>query len=160
MQTVPAPEAGLQDTLKVEIRRVIRAPRQRVYEAWTRPEEIARWFGPGAIHVTRAETDLRPGGGYCITMQGSIDNNPEQSERVMPVSGTYQELVPNSLIRFTWKPSWTPDEPSEVTVRLTDVEGGTEVVLTHERLATVEARNGHERGWTGSLEKLAQYLSR
>jgi uncharacterized protein YndB with AHSA1/START domain len=160
MQTVTVPEPSASDTAKVEIRRVIRATRQRIYQAWTRPEEIVRWFGPGAIHVTEAETDLRPGGEYSITMKGSIDGNPEQSERIIPVSGNYQELVPDTLIRFTWKPAWTPDEVSEVTVRLQEVEGGTEVVLTHERLTTMESRTGHARGWTASLEKLDQYLSR
>jgi len=138
---------------------VIRASRRRVYEAWTRPEQIKRWFGPGAIGVTAAETDLRPGGSYRIVMQGSIDGAPEQRDRIMPVEGVYQELIPDELIRFTWKPSWTPEEISEVTIRLSDAEGGTELVLIHERFAQTESRDGHARGWAGSLEKLDQYLS-
>ena len=68
------------------------------------------------------------------------------------------EVIPNELISYTWRPAWSPGEESRVTVRLRDVEGGTELLLTHERFATVESRDGHERGWTSILGKLASYL--
>jgi uncharacterized protein YndB with AHSA1/START domain len=58
MATVTTPEVHPSENLKVEIRRVIHASRRRVYEAWTRPEEIQRWFGPGAISTTEAEGTL------------------------------------------------------------------------------------------------------
>lgn len=144
--------------LKLELRRVIRASRQRVFAAWTRPEELRKWFGPGGIHVAEVEMDARAGGAYRIVMQGSMDNKPEEAERRMPVAGEYTLIVPDELICYTWRSAWDNQVESLVTVRLRDVEGGTEVLLTHERIASEASCGGYERGWTSVLEKLGNYL--
>ena len=159
MSTAATAETQKGATLRVELRRVIRASRQRVFEAWTKPEEIRKWFGPGAIRVAEIEMDARPGGSFRWIFQGSIDGKPEDSERRTSVEGVYTEVIPNELVSFTWRPAWSPGEESHATVRLRDVDGGTEIVLTHERFATVDSRNGHERGWTNILEKLENYLA-
>ncbi|MDB5876348.1 MAG: Activator of Hsp90 ATPase 1 family protein, partial [Ramlibacter sp.] len=52
----------------LEVRRTIRAPRQRVFDAWTKTEELKAWHAPGPLTVTLAEIDLRPGGKYRIHM--------------------------------------------------------------------------------------------
>lgn len=158
MSTVAIPETQTSGTIKVELRRVIRATRQRVYEAWTRPEEIRNWLAPGAMAVTRAETNLREGGAYLFEMQGSVDGRPEDAERKVGVVGIYQALVPNELVSFTWRPDWNTEDESLVTVRLRDVEGGTEMLLTHERIGSKDTCTGYERGWTSCLEKLSGYL--
>ncbi len=147
-------------TLRVEIRRVIRASRQRVFEAWTKPEEIRKWMAPGAMNAAEVESDGSNGGKYRIVMQGSIEGKPEDAERRVWVEGEYTAVIPNELVSYTWRPAWSPGEESQVTLRLRDVDGGTEIVLTHERFATIESRNGHERGWTNILDKLANYLGR
>lgn len=146
------------ETLKVELRRVIRASRQRVFAEWTRPEELRKWFSPGTVHVAEAEMDARVGGSYRIVMQGPTDNNPEDAERRRPVVGEYKQIVPNELICFTWRPDWENQAESLVTVRLRDVEGGTEVLLTHERIAAESSCGGYEKGWTSCLEKLDEFL--
>ena len=46
----------------LEVRRTIRAPRQRVYDAWTQAEELKRWHAPGPLTVSLVEMDVRPGG--------------------------------------------------------------------------------------------------
>ncbi|HTV05976.1 MAG TPA: SRPBCC domain-containing protein [Acidobacteriaceae bacterium] len=158
MGTMTMAEIERNATLKVQIRRVIRAERQRVFDAWTNPEAMRKWMGPGMMSTVVVENDLRVGGSYRIVMQGTIDGNPEQSERRVSAEGVYTELVPNEAVSFTWRPTWNPEEESQVTVRLKDVEGGTEIVLLHERFATEESRNGHERGWTNTLPKLEGYL--
>jgi uncharacterized protein YndB with AHSA1/START domain len=139
---------------------VIRASRQRVFEAWTKPEEIRKWLGPGTISVAEAEMDVRQGGKYRIVMQGAVDGNPEFAERRVVVDGVYKQVVANELVSYTWRPTWSPGEESLVTVRLNDVEGGTEIVLTHERFATMESRESHTRGWNSSLDKLTDHLSK
>ena len=158
MSTMTIAETQRGENLKVELRRVIRASRQRVFAAWTDPVELRKWFGPGAISVDAVEMDARPGGKYCLVMKGTIEGKPEEAERRISVDGDYMEVIPNELISYTWRPAWSPGEESRVTVRLRDVEGGTELLLTHERFATVESRDGHERGWTSILGKLASYL--
>jgi uncharacterized protein YndB with AHSA1/START domain len=159
MGTVAIPEATAGQNLRLEIRRVIRANRQRVFAAWTDPEQIRKWMGPGMISVSEVQTDPREGGAYRIEMKGSVDGNPELSERRVPVEGVYTEVKPNELIRFTWKPGWRPGEESLVTVRLRDVEGGTEVLLVHERFADEQSRTGHAQGWKSSMDKLERSLA-
>lgn len=158
METMAIPETKAGQSLIVELRRVIRAPRQQVFAAWTDPEQIRRWMGPGMIAVSDVQTDPRQGGAYRIEMRGSIDGNPEASERRVAVAGVYTEVKPDELVQFTWIPGWHPGEESLVTVRLRDVEGGTEVLLIHERFADEQSRNGHAQGWNSSMDKLEHYL--
>ncbi len=147
--------------LQLQVRRVIPATRQRVYEAWTKPEILRQWFGPGNMTVPSAATELRVGGAYRIQMEGSAaacEGNATDSDtsRTAVASGVYTKLVPNELLSFTWKGDWDPTEETLVTVALRDVEGGTEMTLTHERFATAESRGKHEHGWTLSTQKLAK----
>ncbi|MFP5250249.1 MAG: SRPBCC domain-containing protein [Acidobacteriota bacterium] len=153
--STPAIVESKAELQKIELRRVIRASRQRVFAAWTRPEELRRWFGPGGIHVAEADLDLRVGGAYRIVMQGSMENKPEEAERRMPVVGEYSVIVPDETISFTWRPEWENQAESLVTVRLRDVEGGTEVHLTHERIISESSCSGYDRGWKSCMDKLA-----
>lgn len=152
------PETKIAEQQRVEIRRVIRASRARVYEAWTKPEILAHWYGPGAMRLEKATMDVRTGGTYCLQLLGTADGNPEFKDRRVTVEGVYLEVVPNELLRYSWRPDWNPGEDSEVTLRFQDLEGGTEVMLTHERFASMESRNGHAQGWTSILNKLEAFL--
>ena len=107
------------ERLKLEVRRVIRAGRQRIYEALTRPEEICKWFGPANVSVLHAEADEREGGLYNIATT-ACQIVPGQGETTMQsnVSGEYLNVIPNLLLRFTWRPQWNPDEESMVTIQL------------------------------------------
>ena len=53
----------------VRITRIIAAPREEVFRAWTEPEQIRQWWGPGEFTCPEAEVDLRPGGSYRLAMQ-------------------------------------------------------------------------------------------
>ena len=53
----------------VRITRIIDAPREQVFSAWTEPQQIRRWWGPGEFTCPEAEVDLRPGGAYRLAMQ-------------------------------------------------------------------------------------------
>ncbi len=67
--------------------RVFDAPRQLVFEAWTKPEHVKRWYGPRAYTMTVCEIDLRPGGAYRYVLRGSDGND-------YAFSGVYREIVP------------------------------------------------------------------
>lgn len=154
MMTIPEVMAG--QNLKLEIRRVIRASRQRVFEAWTRPAEIRKWFGPAGSEVLEAEADVRQGGRWSITTRHLSPDGGE--EHRCGAFGEYITIVPNRLLRFTWTPNSSPNEETLVTIELQDVAGGTELTLRHERFANELSRAGHEQGWTGTLVKLAAFL--
>jgi uncharacterized protein YndB with AHSA1/START domain len=135
--------------------RRLQAPPAKVFAAWTDPEKIKRWMGPGEIVTVRAESDPRVGGRYRIEMR-SPDGKPHN------VGGVYREVVSNEKLVFTW--AWDaapPDEPYEslVTVLFKPEGGGTLLTVTHEKLFDEASRNGHQHGWIGALDKLERLVA-
>ena len=136
----------------LEVRRTFAVPRQRVFEAWTRPEELRRWAGPGEMDTPLAEVDLRVGGRYRLHMKG-----PDGAEH--RVHGTYREIDPPRRLVYTWSWETNPDvTDSVVSVEFHDRDGSCEVVLRHEKLPSQDSRDRHRLGWTACLEKLEGVL--
>src|ERR1700694_3466960 len=75
------------------------------------------------------------------------------------VGGIYREVVPNERLVFSWAWHSTPERDSLVTVSLKPDGDGTLLTLHHEQLFDQAARDGHERGWIGTLDKLKNYLA-
>jgi glutathione S-transferase len=131
----------------LEIRRTIRAPRQRVFDAWTKPEEMKKWQAPGPMTTPNVDVDLRVGGAYRVYMLA-----PDGATHV--AFGTYREITPPSRLVYTW--SWEGREiDSVVTVEFHDRGNATEVVLRHQ-LPNEDERGRHEHGWIGCFDKLEQ----
>jgi len=150
-------------TFMLSQNRVIRAPRSRVYEAWTNPEILKQWFGPDNMYCPEAMLDVRVGGEYRIavlpTAEAAASEATSDSERRHAAAvGSYTKIAPNELLQFTWSPNWNLGEQSLVTVTFKDVEGGTELTLIHENFNSEESRDGHNKGWAGSFDKLARIL--
>ena len=144
------------ENISLQIKRVIKAPRDRVYAAWTDPAQMKQWFGPENVQTRHLIADPRVGGEFRWDLTNS------EGEK-MTMRGEYRELLPNKKIVFTWQ--WEDDEDWEnhtsiVTVELADRDGGTELRLTHEQLPNEESRNGHTRGWNSALDKLEKLFSR
>ena len=145
-------EQETREDLKLEIRRVIKARRSRVFESWTTPELMQQWFAPSGMRVANASADLRVGGEYRVEIRGVDD-----AEYV--ATGVYRKIIPNELLSFTWDNGCDPGKETLVTITFRDFEHGTELILTHERFSSAEAAARHEHGWTGCLDKLEE-LSR
>ncbi len=146
------------EATRLEVVRVIKASRRRVFDAWTRPEMIRQWFGPGGMTVPEVTADARVDGTYGITTHGAME--PGGVEHTGRVEGRYTRVEPYELLAFTWSASWAPGEESLVTITLRDVEGGTEMTLVHEGFTTEGSRDGHGKGWSSGLTKLQQLLER
>lgn len=143
------------ESAKLQTRRVIKATRHEVFQAWTQPDLMNKWYAPGSMVASGARSDLRVGGRYQVVMSGEMDG-----AQVNPgVGGTYRKIVPDELISFTWGWDGDPSPETLVTVELRDVAGCTEVTLTHERFVSSEARDKHLHGWDGCLENLAKFLA-
>ena len=71
----------------VAITRVFRAPRERVFEAWTRAEHLVHWFGPAGFSVHSAEIDARPGGIFRLCVR-----SPDGKDYW--VRGEYRDVIP------------------------------------------------------------------
>jgi len=109
-------------------------------------------MGPEGIDALHSEADPRVGGRYRFVMKGTDGEEHD-------VSGTYREVVPGEKLVFTWAWYTTPERESLVTVSIKREGEGAILTLTHEQFFDEAARDGHKRGWTGTLEKLEHYLS-
>jgi uncharacterized protein YndB with AHSA1/START domain len=138
------------DVLSME--RLIPAPPQKVFELWTDPEKLVKWWGPEGFAIPAHALDVRPGGSWRTTMK-----SPDGS--LFTVSGIYRTIDPPRRLVFTW--AWDDDKgtrchETEVTVMFHAAPGGTRLTLVQQRFETVDARDNHIKGWTSSFEKLAR----
>ncbi len=148
------------------ITRVLDAPRERVWKAWTDPEQVKRWWGPRPFTSPSCRIDLRVGGTYLFCMRAP-DGKDYWS------TGTYREIVAPERLVYTdsfadEKGNVVPashygfpaDFPREfvVTVTLEAVGGRTRMTLRHAGMPPGEHGRMAEAGWSTSLDKLAEAL--
>ena len=148
------PSAGdAQRSIYLTLHRVIDAPVEAVYSAWTEPEMLRRWLAPGNAQVVRAVAEVTVGGTFLVEMRGA-------KGRRWLTRGLYREVVPHRRLVHTWR--WEGSEiETLVTVEFEPVSAGkTRLTLTHARFAEDEARDEHVRGWTDCLAKLEALWAR
>lgn len=142
-------------TKEFTLTRILKAPREEVFAAWTAPEKLARWFGPRGMStpLSTISVDLRPGGGWGGTMVADAGG----AQR--PFAGRYLEVVrPERLASAAHRPD-DPDNPQSV-VTLTFAEtadGGTELTFHCGGYAAAEEKMVQGL-WASCLEKLAEYV--
>jgi len=134
------------------LKRRIKAPPAKVFAAWTDPEKVKRWMGPGETKAVLAECDARSGGRYRWLMR-----SPEGGE--YEVGGAYREVVPNEKLVFTWAWKSSPEQESLVTVTLKPDGDGTLLTVMHEQFADENSRNQHQNGWNGALDKMERLFA-
>ena len=146
--------ASLVTRPSLTLKRRLNAAPAKVYAAWTDPAKIARWFGPSEVVAgsVRADIDARVGGRYRVSFKMQDGEHHE-------VAGVYREMVPNRKLTFSWAWHSTPERESQVTISLKPDGDGTLLTLQHEQLFDQAARDGHESGWIGTLDKLQKYLA-
>jgi len=135
------------------INRVFDAPREIVFEAWTRAEHLVHWWGPKDFTLPFCEIDFREGGAYrfCMRSPGKTDHW---------VWGEYRRIVEPEEIVMTWNRGTAEGEiSSSTTVTLLFEPDGTRTKfkLYQALFETVENRDGHAFGWGQCLDRLAEY---
>ena len=141
-------------TLRVE--RTVQASPEAVFDAWTNPEVLRRWWATERSWATPvAEVDLREGGGYTLTMK------PPAADP-HTVRGTYRVIERPRRLVYTW--AWEEADgrlgpESTVTVEFIPDGARTRVVLVHEGLLSAESAGGHEHGWGGVLTSLQRLFN-
>jgi uncharacterized protein YndB with AHSA1/START domain/predicted enzyme related to lactoylglutathione lyase len=137
------------------IRRTFAAPRERVFAAFTDPGILRRWFGPGnRVHTVTC--DARLGGSYRIEMTSS-------EGEAFNVGGTFTEFRAPERLAYTFR--WEEDAPeleidTRVSIDFLERDGRTEMVFTHENLASEASRDRHQTGGTESFDNLAAAIAR
>jgi uncharacterized protein YndB with AHSA1/START domain len=152
------------------ITRIIDAPRERVFEAWTDCDSIVRWWGPKDFTAPSCRMDARVGGEYINSMRSpdghefwskGVFREIHAPDRIVMTDSFADEkgnIVPAS--HYGMKGDW----PLEmlVTVTLEDQEGKTRLTLRHSGVDAIsdEDRNDMRQGWSESFDKLDSCLSR
>jgi uncharacterized protein YndB with AHSA1/START domain len=158
--TGPAPS-------EIVITRVFDAPRSLVFQAWTRPEHLLRWWAPKGCTTPFCTVDLRPGGMFLFCMR--IPDGRDIWGR-----GVYREIVEPERIVYTDSfadAQGNPVPPSHygmsaghphetvVTVTFADEQGRTRLTLRQGVPESFEERAGTQQGWNEMLDRLADTLA-
>jgi uncharacterized protein YndB with AHSA1/START domain len=141
--------------------RLIDAPREKLYRAWTDATLLKQWFAPLPWTTSHVELDVRPGGASTVVMR-----SPEGND--MPCPGVYLEVVPNQRLVFTdaYISAWQPSEKPFMTVILTfEDEGGKTRYTARARHWTVADREAHEKmgfhqGWGQCADQLTALVAK
>jgi len=146
----------LPSDLEIVMTREFDAPRRLIFEAFTRPEHLRRWWGPRYLTLTVCEVDLRPGGAWRF-----VQRTPDGQE--FGFRGVYQEIVPPVRLAYTFIFEPMPEHDAVVTVVLEERNGKTTLTETT-RHKTRDGRDGHlnsgmEDGSTDSFNRLDELLA-
>lgn len=146
---------------ELSITRLIDAPPEKLFRAWTRPDLVAQWFAPRPWRVDAAAMDVRPGGRSRIVMRG-----PDGTESV--AEGVYLEIVPDRRLVLTdaYIEAWRPAAHPFLTI-LVDFEPERDKTryTARARHWTADDRMRHEQmgfheGWATCADQLAELVAR
>ncbi len=133
--------------LSLTVARTIKAPVEKVFDAWLDPDMLSRFMTPGEdVTVPSVTVDPVEGGSFEILMK--------VGEKEIPHSGVYKTIDRHRRLVFTWESPHSIDG-STVTLDFVPVDGGTEVTLTQVSFSSEDSRDGHEEGWNAILAALA-----
>jgi uncharacterized protein YndB with AHSA1/START domain len=133
------------------IKRVFDAPRDLVFEAWTKPEHLMKWWGPVEFPADSITADLRVGGRWRHSLRSIEDGSLLWHE------GEFREVVPPEKLVFTF--AWDGDEENIVTVTFADQGEKTLMTFHQAPFSKVTDRDGHIEGWTTCFDRLDEFLA-
>jgi len=134
----------------VRLTKLLPASPEQVFDAWTDPDSLAKWFLPGPVKIGPVELDLRVGGRYRIVIVGETEHE---------LWGEYLEIERPKRLVFTWYSANTGGGETLVTIEFEARGERTELTLTHEQLPNRQAAAQHESGWTNILDALGNHLA-
>jgi uncharacterized protein YndB with AHSA1/START domain len=146
------------------IERILAAPPERVFDAFTDPDQLTKWWWPNGFTCPAAEVDLRVGGTYRIAMQWP-DSIPGEARFSHYMGGEYFEI--DRPRRLVMSGRAVNDEQGELFATLIEItleprDGGTALTVRQsyfEPLPPAEAMSGAEQGWSEQLDKLERMLA-
>lgn len=137
----------------VVITRILDAPPEVVFKAWTDPEQVVKWWGPKGFTVPFCEMDVRVGGAWRMCMRSAEGVDYWHH-------GTFREVVkPRRLVFTHW---WEEENTYEtlITVTFDDQGGKTKMAFEHGVFKSVETRDSHAEGWSECFDNLAALVAK
>jgi uncharacterized protein YndB with AHSA1/START domain len=137
---------------RLAIERVIPASPEDLFELWTDPTEMVKWWAPEGYDCSVDCLELTPAGRWRILMW------KPGSDRVA-LGGVYRVIDPPERLSFTW--AWedsegAPGHETEVSVSFHAVPGGTRLVLTQQTFDSTQTRDRHRLGWSAAFDRLTR----
>lgn len=150
-------------TKQLVIKRTLSAPPERVFSAFTDPDQLTRWWWPHGFTCPAAEVDLRVGGKYRLGMEWP-ESTPSDAQFSHCMAGEYFEIDPPRRLVMSGRA--VNDEQGELFATLLEVsfeacDEGTALTVRQsyfEPMPSPEAMGGAEQGWSEQLEKLEHLL--
>ena len=137
----------------VRIERTFAARAEDVFDAWTSPEVMRRWFHVAPDWDTPlAEVDLRVGGTVRILMR-----RPDGTQA--GARGKYTLIDRPRRLVMTWTFDDDPTNEQLIELSFSESDGSTKVLLINSRISTDQRRQGQDVGWRGCLDELARALA-
>ena len=142
--------------LEIVTTREFDAPLELVFDVWTNPEHVSKWFAPFECVVTECSIDLRVGGSYYIVFV--TDDGTECSVR-----GTFLEVEPPTRTVATWLFEGWPDAEAVETVELHETDGVTKLTMTmvfrdHAGRAHMDKSDGQQSSFNNMEDYLRSLL--
>jgi uncharacterized protein YndB with AHSA1/START domain len=138
------------DTSTLEMRRTLKAPIDKVFRAWTEPEQMKMWLGccdtTASMNMSQ---DFQVGGEYSFEIQ-------RKDGGIVMITGTFIEIIPNQKLVYSWNNTSLefPAKDTLVSVQFIDQGDTTEIVLTHSKFDRPVSVQGHSMGWGTAFDKL------
>jgi uncharacterized protein YndB with AHSA1/START domain len=149
------PAAGTRtQAIALRLTRRFAVPREQVFDAWTTPEALKRWWCPPGWLPERIVVDLRPGGTYCFAMRKA------DTKALVSIEGRFVDVRRPDRLVYTWNWNGAFDGMPEtvVTVEFHAVASGTDVVVTHENFPDVRLWHKHRSGWIDACDRMERTL--
>lgn len=136
--------------LRLVTSRLIPVTPERLFEAWTSPAHLRRWWGPPGGHCTQASVELVVGGSYRLA-------NTLADGSTVIISGQFTQVDAPRKLAYTWQVWPGPVRSELVTVSFAACDGGTVVTVEHVQIHDEHTKAEHAAGWAACLERLAVY---
>ncbi len=130
----------------------IEASPERVFSAWTDPEQLVAWWGDDQTYRTTGwESDLRVGGKWIARGKG-VDG------RTFSVEGEYLQVDRPKQLTFTWKPSWSEEAGTVVELEFKPTAAGTRLTVRHSGFTSDQTFESHRNGWPRVMGWMRTYV--
>ncbi len=145
------------DALSIQLEKDFTVPVERLFEAWTREEDLKEWWHPMGNNLRHCTNELEEGG------QVAYEFETAEGEPAFVIKGTYKTVKGKEELVYTW--NWVlptdavQDSSFVLTIRFEPSSGGSRLHVKQEHFQSEEAVQPHREGWEKSLADLERHLS-